>query len=128
MAPPSAVTSAVLGFVEHIHQRRLGAFGAQTHGGIDIALQPGRQGLYIEEVFFRDGAGADGDAYFGPDSGDWRGHLGDAYGWMTGLFWNIKDRRTLVWAVNGMPETGRPAARNSALSAPEEALIALALS
>jgi hypothetical protein len=46
---------------------------------------------------------------------------------MTGLFWNVKDRRTVVWAINGMPETGRPPARRSALSAPEEALIALAL-
>ena len=46
---------------------------------------------------------------------------------MTGLFWNRRDGRTLVWAVNGMPEKDRPAARNSALTAPEEALLALAL-
>jgi CubicO group peptidase (beta-lactamase class C family) len=68
-----------------------------------------------------------GDAFFGPGTGDWRGHSGDAYGWMTGLFWNRRDGRTLVWAVNGMPEKDRPAARNSALTAPEEALLALAL-
>jgi len=91
----------------------------EAEGGVFQAY-----GLGIQALTGR--AGADGDAYFGPDSGDWRGHLGDAYGWMTGLFWNVKDRRTLVWAVNGMPETGRPAAARSALSAPEEALIALA--
>lgn len=92
----------------------------EAEGGVFQAY-----GLGIQALTGR--AGADGDAYFGPGSGDWRGHLGDAYGWMTGLFWNIKDRRTLVWAVNGMPETGRPMARHSALSAPEEALIALAI-
>ena len=92
----------------------------EAEGGVFQAY-----GLGIQALTGR--AGADGDAYFGPESGDWRGHLGDAYGWMTGLFWNVKDRRTLVWAINGMPETGRPPARRSALSAPEEALIALAL-
>ena len=68
-----------------------------------------------------------GDAFFGPGTGDWRGHSGDAYGWMTGLYWNRRDGRTLVWAVNGMPEMNRPPARNSALTAPEEALLSLAL-
>jgi CubicO group peptidase (beta-lactamase class C family) len=68
-----------------------------------------------------------GDAYFGAGTGDWRGHSGDAYGWMTGLFWNHRDGRTLVWAINGMPEKDRPPARNSALTAPEEALLARAL-
>ncbi len=71
--------------------------------------------------------GPGGDAFFGPGSGDWRGHSGDAYGWMTGLFWNRRDGRTLVWAVNGMPETDRPPGLRSALTAPEEALLALAL-
>ena len=70
--------------------------------------------------------GPAGDAYFGADTGDWRGHSGDAYGWMTGLFWNRRDGRTVVWAVNGMPETERPPARGSVLTAPEEALLALA--
>ena len=91
-----------------------------AEGGVFQAYGLGIQALMANP-------GPSGDAYFGADSGDWRGHLGDAYGWMTGLFWNVKDRRTLVWAINGMPETGRPAARRSALSAPEEALIALAL-
>jgi CubicO group peptidase (beta-lactamase class C family) len=71
--------------------------------------------------------GRDGDAFFGPGTSDWRGHLGDAYGWMTGLFWNRRDGRTLVWAVNGMPEGGRPTASASTLTAPEETLIGLAL-
>ena len=71
--------------------------------------------------------GPSGDAFFGRDSDRWRGHLGDAYGWMTGLFWNLDDHRTIVWAINGMPETGRPAGLRSSLSAPEEALVNLAL-
>jgi CubicO group peptidase (beta-lactamase class C family) len=71
--------------------------------------------------------GPNGDAFFGPGSEDWRGHFGDAYGWITGLFWNRRDGRTLVYAINGMPEMDRPRARNSSLTAPEEALIALAL-
>ena len=72
-------------------------------------------------------AGPGGDAFFGAGSGDWRGHFGDAYGWITGLFWNRRDGRTLVYAINGMPETGRPPARNSSLTAPEETLVGLAL-
>jgi len=63
------------------------------------------------------------DAYFGADSVSWRGHLGDAYGWMTGLFWNARENATLVWAINGMPETDRPPGARSALSSPEEAVI-----
>ena len=46
---------------------------------------------------------------------------------MTGLYWNIRDGRTLVWAVNGMPETDRPPARRSCLTAPEEVLIDMAM-
>jgi CubicO group peptidase (beta-lactamase class C family) len=71
--------------------------------------------------------GPSGDAFFGAGTGDWRGHSGDAYGWMTGLYWNRRDGGTLVWAVNGMPETDRPPAQTSALTAPEEALLSLAL-
>jgi len=72
--------------------------------------------------------GPSGDAFFGPRSADWRGHFGDAYGWITGLFWNRRTGATLVYAINGMPETDRPKAANSALTAPEEALIGPALS
>ena len=71
--------------------------------------------------------GSDGDAYFGADSRDWRGHSGDAYGWITGLYWNLRDGRSLVYAINGMPETDRPLARRSCLTAPEEVLIDLAM-
>ena len=66
---------------------------------------------------------AGGDALFGPSSPDWRGHLGEAYGWMTGLFWNRRDGRTLVWALNGMREEGQPPGRRSALTPQEETLI-----
>jgi CubicO group peptidase (beta-lactamase class C family) len=72
-------------------------------------------------------AATGGDAFFRFGSRDWRGHLGDAYGWLTGLFWNIRDGRTLVWAVNGVRETDRPRGRRSALSPQEEQLIDLAL-
>ena len=68
-----------------------------------------------------------GDAFFGPGSEHWRGHLGDAYGWMTGLFWNLRDGRTVVWAANGMRETERPRGRRSALTPAEETLIDLGL-
>ena len=71
--------------------------------------------------------GPSGDTYFGADTADWRGHSGDAYGWITGLYWNIRDGRTLVYAINGMPETDRPPARRSSLTAPEEVLIDLAM-
>jgi CubicO group peptidase (beta-lactamase class C family) len=72
-------------------------------------------------------AGPMGDAFFGAGDGDWRGHFGDAYGWITGLFWNRRDGRTLVYAINGMPEKDRPRARYSSMTAPEETLIGLAL-
>ena len=67
------------------------------------------------------------DRFFGADSQDWRGHCGDAYGWMTGMFWNVRDGRSIVYAVNGMPEVDRPRARDTALTAPEQAMIDLAL-
>jgi len=82
-------------------------------------------GLGVEVPQGRPGSG--GDAFFGPGTEDWRGHLGDAYGWMTGLFWNRKDGRTLVWALNGMRETGRQPGRRSALTPQEEAVIDIGL-
>jgi CubicO group peptidase (beta-lactamase class C family) len=66
------------------------------------------------------------DSFFGADSADWRGHCGDAYGWMTGIWWNARTRITLVYAINGMPETDRPRAV-TALTAPEQAIVDLAL-
>ena len=96
----------------------------RPNGETDGGLLQG-YGLGCEAPLGRPGLG--GDAFFGPDSADWRGHFGDAYGWITGLFWNRRDGRTLVYAINGMPETSRPPARNSSLTAPEEALTALAL-
>jgi len=67
------------------------------------------------------------DAFFGPDSGEWRGHCGDAYGWMTGLWWNTRARATLVYAINGMPEENRPQSARTALTEAEQALIDRAL-
>lgn len=80
-------------------------------------------GLGCEAPLGRPGAG--GDDFFG--GGDWRGHFGDAYGWITGIFWNRADGRTLVYALNGMPEMNRPPARASAFTAPEETLVRRAL-
>lgn len=71
--------------------------------------------------------GQDGDQFFGQASVDWRGHLGDAYGWLTGLFWNVKDGSSLVWAVNGTPETGRAPGHRCALSRWEEDAIDIGL-
>ena len=67
------------------------------------------------------------DRFFGAQSADWRGHLGDAYGWLSGLFWNIRTRETLVYALNGVREYGRPSGRRSALTPAEETLIDLGL-
>ncbi len=94
---------------------------AQSNGATEKGFYA-RYGLGVQ----RPGAGAR-DHFFGDRSSDWHGHCGDAYGWMTGLYWNARDGRTIVYAVNGMPETARPPAVRSALSAPEEALIDLGL-
>ncbi len=99
---------------------RLGPEGADNEGGVMLAYGLGVQVLTGLP-------GTSGDAFFGPDSADWRGHLGDAYGWMTGLFWNRRTGESLVWALNGMPETDRPPGRHTALTAPEEDLIATGL-
>jgi hypothetical protein len=64
---------------------------------------------------------------FGAAPAGWRGHFGDAYGWMTALLWNARTRDTIVYALNGMPETDRPVGAGSALTAPEEALFTLGL-
>lgn len=86
-------------------------------------------GLGVHIALGRDAPGASpGDNYFGGATPDWRGHLGDAYGWMTGLFWNARENTTLTWAINGMPETERPPSERSALSRPEEETIEFGLS
>jgi hypothetical protein len=46
---------------------------------------------------------------------------------MTGLLWNARTRATIVYALNGMPEEDRPQAQRSALTAPEESLVAMGL-
>lgn len=99
---------------------RMGAEGADNEGGVILAYGLGVQVLVGTP-------GVSGDAFFGAGSEDWRGHLGDAYGWMTGLFWNRRTGESLAWALNGMPETERPAGQVSALTAPEEDLIARGL-
>lgn len=67
------------------------------------------------------------DSFFGSDSAQWRGHGGDAYGWMTGLWWNAETQTTLVYAVNGMPETDRPQSARTALTLAEQDLVDRAL-
>ena len=99
----------------------LGPEGGETEGGVILAY-----GLGVQVLLGR--PGVHGDAFFGPGSAEWRGHLGDAYGWMTGMFWNRRTRESLVWALNGMPETDRPPGRRTALTAPEEDIIARGLS
>jgi len=106
-------------------QARTWAFDpARPNGETDNGLLQS-YGLGCEAPLGRPGPA--GDRFFGAGSEDWRGHFGDAYGWITGLFWNRRDGRTLVYAINGMPEQDRPHATGSSLSAPEEALIGLAL-
>jgi CubicO group peptidase (beta-lactamase class C family) len=71
-------------------------------------------------------AGPDGDAVFGPGSEQWRGHIGQAYGLLSGLWWNIRDRRTVVYVINGTPPDPPPG-RRSALTLWEEEVIGAAL-
>jgi CubicO group peptidase (beta-lactamase class C family) len=97
---------------------------ARPNGEIDGGLLQA-YGLGCEIPNGRPGPG--GDAFFGAGSADWRGHFGDAYGWITGLFWNRRTGATLVYALNGMPETDRPKAKASSLTAPEETLVGAAL-
>jgi CubicO group peptidase (beta-lactamase class C family) len=97
----------------------------QTGVGAATAGPYAGYGLGVQVPLGTTGPG--GDAFFGPGSEDWRGHLGDGDGWMTGLFWNRRDGRTLVWALNGMREKDRPAGRRSILTASEEAIIDVGL-
>ena len=71
-------------------------------------------------------AGPDGDALFGPGSEQWRGHIGQAYGLVSGLWWNVRDHRTVVYVINGTP-SDPPPGRRSALTLWEEEVIAAAL-
>jgi hypothetical protein len=84
------------------------------------------QGYGLAVQVLQGARGPQGDAFFGEGSPDWRGHLGDAYGWLAGLFWNRRTGASLVYALNGMRETGRRPGRRCALTAAEEALIDLA--
>jgi CubicO group peptidase (beta-lactamase class C family) len=63
-----------------------------------------------------------GDALFGEQSHEWMGHGGDAYGWITGLWWNTQTQAVLTYAINGVPETGRITGQRSAFLAAEEQL------
>jgi hypothetical protein len=68
-----------------------------------------------------------GDQFFGPNTSDWQGHFGDAYGLITALFWNTRTRASLVYVINGMPDENRPPGSRSSLTSPEETIVALAL-
>jgi CubicO group peptidase (beta-lactamase class C family) len=96
-----------------------------TSDGTNGATENGFYGAY-GLCMQRPGFGAL-DRFFGTDSQDWRGHSGDAYGWMTGLYWNARDGRSIVFALNGMQEFDRPRATRSALTPHEQALIDRAL-
>ena len=96
-----------------------------TNDGTNGATENGFYGAY-GLCMQRPGFGAL-DRFFGADSQDWRGHCGDAYGWMTGLFWNVRDGRSVVYALNGMQEFDRPRAARSALTPHEQMLIDRAL-
>ena len=85
-------------------------------------------GLGVQTPLGRDANGASpGDAFLGASTNAWRGHFGDAYGWLTGLLWNVDESATLVYAINGMPETDRTPGARSAMSAQEETIIDSAL-
>lgn len=91
---------------------------AATNGNTDRGLMRS-YGLAVQALSGR--VGPDGDAFFGAGSGEWRGHLGEAYGLVSGLWWNVKDGRTLVYVINGTPrEAGVEPGRRSALSPWEE--------
>lgn len=59
-------------------------------------------------------SGAAADAFFGPGSADWRGHFGEAYGLVSGLWWNRLDGRTLAYVINGTPRPAEAARTGSA--------------
>jgi CubicO group peptidase (beta-lactamase class C family) len=72
--------------------------------------------------------GPDGDALFGPGSENWRGHHGRAYGLLSGLWWNVRDGRTLTYVINGTPgEAAAAPGRRSAWTRWEEAVVDAAL-
>ena len=94
---------------------------AARNGNTDLGLMRA-YGLSVQALTGH--AGPDGDAFFGAGSADWRGHLGEAYGLVSGLWWNVRDGRSLVYVINGTPADAAvtPGVR-SALSPWEEAAI-----
>ena len=94
---------------------------ARRNGNTDLGLMRS-YGLSVQLLTGH--VGPDGDAFFGPGSRGWRGHLGEAYGLVSGLWWNVRDGRTLVYVINGTPgEAGTTPGRRSALSVWEEAAV-----
>ncbi len=67
--------------------------------------------------------GRDGDAFFGPDSADWRGHFGQAYGLQSGLFWNRRDGRTLTYMISGTPRDPEGLSGTRSAASPWEEVI-----
>lgn len=72
--------------------------------------------------------GREGDAFFGPDSADWRGHFGQAYGLQSGLFWNRRDGRTLAYMISGTPRDAEGLSGGRSAASPwEETILDAAL-
>jgi CubicO group peptidase (beta-lactamase class C family) len=67
--------------------------------------------------------GRAGDAFLGPDSRDWCGHFGIAYGLQSGLFWNRRDGRTLTYMISGTPRDGEGLSGARSAAAPWEEVI-----
>ena len=67
--------------------------------------------------------GREGDAFFGPDSQDWRGHFGIAYGLQSGLFWNRRDGRTLAYMISGTPRDPEGLSGTRSAASPWEEVI-----
>ena len=67
--------------------------------------------------------GRDGDAFFGPDSPDWRGHFGIAYGLQSGLFWNRRDGRTMAYMISGTSRDGEGLSGGRTAASPWEEVI-----
>lgn len=72
--------------------------------------------------------GREGDAFFGPGSENWRGHFGIAYGLQSGLFWNVRDGRTISYIISGTPRDGEGLSGTRTAASPwEETIIQSAL-
>jgi hypothetical protein len=90
------LSPATVALMRHPVWRRARADDATLYGGGEI------RAYGLATVILTGARGPDGDALF-PGCAGWVGHLGEAYGLYSGLWWDPATGRGIAYVINGVP-------------------------